>query len=370
MLVLNTAHNFHTISQLPNRTIEIDGQQFLYFSGTAYLGLAQNPAFQKAIREAQGVYGSVYGSSRNGNVQLEVYEKAESRLASWTGAEAALTLSSGMLAGQAVVRQLMLEDYEFIYSPDAHPAVWHLPQVNFAESFEAIITQINHLPNSSKIAIVTNSVDALRGKIHDFDWVKQLPENQDITLVIDDSHGLGIIGQDCSGIFKNIPQKPNVRLIITASLGKAMSLPGGVIFSDSQTIQNIRNSAFFGGCSPIAPDHLHAFLQTEELYKIAQKRLKTNTLAFSKKVQSLNIFKYTSDFPVFYTDHDELYDFLLSKNILIYSFAYPKPTDKANTRIVISAWHSTEDIEILAEACQAFYVKNKTLSLFKNQSKL
>lgn len=341
---------------MPNRTIEIDGREYLFFSGTAYLGLPQNAAFQKLIKDGQQAYGAVYGSSRNGNIQLDVYEKAEAKLASWVNAEAALTLSSGMLAGQAVVRRLMLDGYEFLYSPDVHPAVWHLPHIEQQKTFEDLIS---NLPTTANVAIVTNAVDALRGRLYDFDWVNDLPENQAITLVVDDSHGLGITGKNGSGVYDRIPKKPNLRIIVTASLAKAMAIPGGVVFSDTQTIQSIRDSAYFGGCSPIAPDHLYAYLNSDVFYQQAQKQLAQNTALFSGKVAKLNIFKYTGHFPVFYTDHDDLYNFLISKNILIYSFAYPKPTDKANTRIVISAWHTQDDIEILAEACQAFYIKNK-----------
>ncbi|MCU0338963.1 MAG: pyridoxal phosphate-dependent aminotransferase family protein, partial [Spirosomaceae bacterium] len=123
-------HSPQFIDHLPNRTIEIEGQDFLYFSGTSYLGLPQNPRFQSLVREGLAQYGSVYGSSRNGNLQLSIYAQAEARLAAWTGAEAALTLSSGMLAGQAAMRYLMLEGYQFFYSTDTHPAVWHLPDVS------------------------------------------------------------------------------------------------------------------------------------------------------------------------------------------------------------------------------------------------
>jgi 8-amino-7-oxononanoate synthase len=137
------ATNFHQINHLPSPTIEIEGQEYLYFSGTAYLGLPQDSGFQTLIQEGSHQYGSVYGSSRNGNLQLSIYEQAEAKLAVWTGAEAALTLSSGMLAGQAAIRELMLEGFEFVYSPDVHPAVWHLPQVEIPKcSFEVWSLQL------------------------------------------------------------------------------------------------------------------------------------------------------------------------------------------------------------------------------------
>ncbi len=351
---LQTQFNFHKVSQLPNRTVWIDGQEMLFFSGTAYLGLSQNEAFKRLIGQGQAEYGSVYGSSRNGNVQLAVYEQAETKLAAWAGTEAALTLSSGMLAGQAVVRQLMVEGYEFVYSPDVHPAVWHLPVIDIPKmNFETWATNIKpeHKP---KIAIVTNSVDALRGELYDFSFLNNLPDNQSIIIVIDDSHGLGVTGLNGSGIFRQIAQKPNLRLIVTASLAKAMGVAGGVILSDSQTTKSIRSSTYFAGCSPIGPDHLHAYLNADELYEEAQRKLSKNIELFISHVSDLDLFNYTNNYPVFYTERDDLYTFMIQNNVLIYSFAYPKATDKPSTRIIVSAWHEAADILKLGQLCRAF----------------
>ncbi len=303
-------------------------------------------------------YGSVYGSSRNGNLQLAVYERAEQKLALWAGAESALTLSSGMLAGQAAIRQLMLEGYEFIYSPDVHPAVWHLPQVNIPKTgFETWSRQLPAVPENAKIAFVTNSVDALRGKLYDFQWVESIPETTEIVLLVDDSHGLGVTGHEGQGVWKRIPKQNNVRLIVTASLAKAMGLPGGVIFSDAATIHGIRYSAYFGGCSPMAPAHLHAYVHADALYLDSYLRLQANIQQFVNSIRDVKLFSFSENYPVFYTEQDDLYPFLLEQNILIYSFSYPKPTDKANTRVVLSAWHTPEDIQQLSTACRNFAAK-------------
>ncbi len=349
------SNNVLNTNQLPNRTVDVGGQPFLYFSGTAYLGLSQNETFRALIEEGQKQYGTVYGSSRNGNIELGIYDEAEHKLAEWVGAGSALTMSSGMLAGQAVVRQLMLEGYNFVYSPDAHPAIWHLPQIEIPKlGFEEWAKSISKALPKLPVAIVSNSVDALRGKKYSFEWVNDLPLEVPIVLVIDDSHGLGITGQLGAGIYNQIPKRPNIRLIVTASLAKGMSLAGGVIFSDQQTLQSIRNSAYFGSCSPMAASHLYAYLNADELYEEARQKLAQNTAFFQRKVADLELFSFTENYPVCYTNHDNLYDFLLTKNMVVYSFAYPKPTDKANTRIIVSAWHSYEDIDRLGEACRDF----------------
>ncbi|GAB3693143.1 8-amino-7-oxononanoate synthase [Spirosoma flavus] len=354
------------IDHLPNRIVEHNGQDYLFFSGTAYLGLPQNSAFQQLTQAAMVRYGTVFGSSRNGNLRLGIYEIAEARLAAWAMGNVpnatSLTLSSGMMAGQAIVNWLRAEDATFIYAPKAHPALWHkpnvtLPALSFPDWASQLPDQLRNTP-PAHVAIMVNSLDAVASIYYDFDWIRSLPDDRPITLVVDDSHGLGVLNEG-RGIWPEIKQKldsvgSSVRLLVTASLAKAMGLPGGVIFSNSATLQSLRQTAFFGACSPMPPAYLDAYCQADTLYKEGYNRLMENILLAEKLLRPTGIFQHAEGYPVFFTERDDLYQKLLSHQILIYSFAYPTAADRANTRIVISAFHTSEDIERLAECINTY----------------
>lgn len=87
-----------TVDQFPDRTVEVDGKSFLYFGGTSYLGMATHPEFQKLLCESIQQWGTAYGSSRNSNIQLSIYQEAETLFSSLIGCESALFVSSGTLA--------------------------------------------------------------------------------------------------------------------------------------------------------------------------------------------------------------------------------------------------------------------------------
>lgn len=351
-----------SVDHLPNRTIRHDGQDYLFFSGTAYLGLPQHPAFQELVREAMRQYGTVFGSSRNGNLRLGIYEEAEAKLATMVGAPAALTLSSGMMAGQVITNWLRSRNVTFIYGPRVHPALWHeptvaLPTLSFANWSAQVSDQIRAMQNASRVtggvAILVNSIDAVHSEYYAFDWVRELPEELPITLIVDDSHGLGVLNTG-RGIWPQIPQQPNraggpIRLLVSASLAKAMGLPGGVVFGDAGTITSLRRTAFFGACSPMPPAYLAASLRADALYADGRERLRRNVELARKLLLPTGLFEQAAGYPVFFTEHDDLYPYLLERDIFIYSFAYPTAADRANTRIVISAFHQLEDIEKLAE---------------------
>ncbi len=357
---------FH-INHLPNRTVAHNGQEYLFFSGTAYLGLPQHPAFHQLMVEGMSRYGTVFGSSRNGNVRLGVYEEAETKLAAKIGAEKALTLSSGMMAGQVVINWLKSQQATFIYAPKAHPALWHepvvtLPQLSFAQWTAQLPDQLRAMA-PGPVAILTNTLDAVCSDYYNFDWVNDLPDDRPITLVVDDSHGLGVLNNG-RGIWPQIPRKPNrnggpVCVLGTASLAKAMGLPGGVVFGDESTVKSLRQTAFFGACSPIAPACLDAYLRADALYAEGYERLQKNVLLAEKLLLPTGLFRHAKGYPVFFTEHDELYADLLQHNILIYSFAYPTAADRANTRVVISAFHEPTDIQQLVEG---ILIRNKAIS--------
>lgn len=362
-----------TIDHLPGRTIHHEGRNYLFFSGTAYLGLPQHPAFRQLLIDGIGRYGTAYGSSRNGNLRLGVYDEAEARLADLVGGPegrpvAALTLSSGMMAGQVVVTYLRSQNTMFLYAPQTHPALWAdpvvtLPEESFSDWSVGVAEQVRNPTAEARVVILANSIDAAHSAYYSFDWVADLPADQSITLVVDDSHGLGVLNDGPRGygrgIWPQIAKHPNVRsgqvrLIVTASMAKALGLPGGVVFTDANTLTDLSRTAFFGACSPIPPAYANAFLRADALYAEGRDRLRENLKLAETLLLPTGLFRHANGYPVFFTEHDDLYPFLLEKGIFIYSFAYPTPADRANTRLVISAFHTLDDIQTLANAVYAY----------------
>lgn len=351
-----------TIDHLPSRTIKINGSEYLFFSGTSYLGMGHQPEFRAALMEGIDRYGTIFSASRNNNLQLKIYEEAEDFIAQWTGAEVALTVSSGFAAGQLAVQSL--GNQKFIYAPSVHPAVWKSGRQSdgvisnhpvttknsddFAKKIVSIVEQ-----ETEPIVIACNAIDPLHGESYDFSWIENLPTNKPITLLLDDSHGIGITGTEGGGIFsrikKLIDNQSNITLIVIASLAKAVGIPGGVILSDKKTIAMIRRNPLFVGASPIVPAYLFAFLKSQDIYSEARRVLLKNIQQFRTETATLTNLGMTflPDYPVFFVQKNDLYATLWQQNIMISSFSYPKPTDPPITRIILSALHTEEDISFL-----------------------
>lgn len=333
------------VQEFPNREISVKQDQYLYFGGTSYLGMASNKEFQEHIFKGLKKWGTFYGSSRSANIQLAIYDEAERYFSIFLETEESLTVSSGTLAGKMVIDYLSKTTIKFFHYPKTHPAILHpnsLPL--FLDGKINPVLQNNILED---IVITTDAILALETKPTSFDFLDEISHQKKITLVIDESHSLGIIGKQGNGVFSSINSKKLHRKILISSLGKAFGLSGGIIASDKFFIEKIRIEPVFISSSGANPAYLEAFLKSKHLYK-NQRKLLFNNLSFLDTILKTNTnFQFNKKYPALYSTGDILHKKLLLNKIIIARFKYPTYKNYMN-RIVITANHTKSDLEKLS----------------------
>lgn len=337
---------------MPDRVVLINNQPFLFFSGTAYLCMNHNHAFTRLLFEGMQLYGTSYGSSRSGNFSMPVYDTAEQVMAEKFGAEAALTLSSGFMSAQLVIRHFETKGV-FLYAPDSHPALLRTKEDYYTGSFSDWQKRVNALireEGRSNFVVIGNSLDPLKLQPYEFSWINELPADKTITVILDDSHGLGVTGRDGNGIYASLSANPNIQIVVVSSLAKAMGMPGGLILANRDLISSFRKSAYFSAASPMAPAYLHAFLHADRIYEKEQEQLLQNIRYFQDRLPVESGIRFVKDYPVFACPDPDLARFLQERNILISSFAYPTPADEIITRIIINSHHTFADLDTLLAA--------------------
>ncbi|GGF48857.1 aminotransferase class I/II-fold pyridoxal phosphate-dependent enzyme [Echinicola rosea] len=344
----------HPTDHKIGRLIPWQGKDYRYFSGTAYLGMGSVPPFEQEILQGIQQYGPNHGASRFSNVQLEVYEDLEQQFASGARAPYAALLSSGFMAGY-LTQTLLCEMAHTVWAaPDAHPAILPAnyqpdPDQSFHEFANECI-QKSHQVKGQTIAILSNAVDTILPAIHDFNWVKDLSPANTYYLLVDDSHAFGLLGKGIYGTYhqwKNLP----AHLIVAGSLGKALAIPAGIILGDAYFIEKVKSSATFRGASPPAPGYCQAFLQAEKLYEQQQTLLQENMEYFFKRIDNTSDqLRYDPRFPVVTFKNSGWAPKLLEAGMMISSFSYPRPEDAPVDRIILSAYHTKEDLAHLASA--------------------
>ncbi|WP_166919516.1 aminotransferase class I/II-fold pyridoxal phosphate-dependent enzyme [Flavobacterium poyangense] len=329
------------VNQFPDRIIEINQEPYLYFGGTAYLGLSTNSDFQQLVIKNMLKWGTTYGSSRNANVKLTAYDNGETFLAGHIKAEAAVTVSSGMLAGKIVIDELNKETDCYFHFPNAHPAIKthnSLPVIIDAKINPRLLDK-----TPERITILTDAVPADQTKAIDLSILKEIPNHKEITLLIDESHSLGILGENGCGIYAEI-QLPIKRKIMVASLGKAFGLTGGVIASDLSFINQIKKTDTFISAAGMNPAFVQTLADASEIYpKQHQKLLENLSYIDTKLIKNENI-KFDKNYPLLYIEIESITEILKKNKIIIANFKYQENTKDIN-RIVITANHLKEDLD-------------------------
>lgn len=328
------------------RTVTINDKEYLFFSGYDYLGLQQNKAFKQIIQEGIENYGWLFPSSRISNTPFFLYEEFESLLSSITQTKNTISFSSGYLAGNAT-KQLFTEHTKFIY-PTAHPAINHqnLQITNFNTWLTQTIETINTTTFKNKPVIVCDAVSPLTATVYDFNLLKEI--NKEVIVIIDDSHGIGIIGENGKGISSMVPKNNYLEYVFVYSLSKAFNLNAGAISCTSkETAYIVRKLPEFTASTPIAPYAAYAFMKAQNIYQNSLNSLKQNIAFTIDKLKQPSSVYINPQLPIILLPENLDEDFFKQKDIIISSFSYSTSQGKKINRAVLNALHTENDVEKL-----------------------
>lgn len=338
----------HSIARIPDRLVQVEGKMYLYFGGTAYLGLQSHPPFLELFTKNVERYGMHYGASRKSNVSMDIYGIAEDHLAKWVGAESCLTLSSGYLAAQLVIQTLVQQGHSLFAAPNAHTAL-HLAGVTKTENFkdlnECLHKEIHR--DGPMPVLLFDTIDFSGNQFPHFDALKKLPMEK-IMLIGDDSHGIGIVGKDGAGCYDLLKTLNPAKLMVCCSLGKGLGIQAGAILGNAADVEMLRNTPFFGGASPALPAFMGTLLDATDIYAERRAKLMENDALFRNLLQHPSLFKHMEGHPTYEFEDADLALALEKNGFITTYFNYPDADGPIVGRIVLSAYHEKEDIHQLA----------------------
>lgn len=348
----------HYTNHSPGRTVQLNGKEYRYFGGTSYLGIQTDPDFRELLVKHQQYAGTGHGASRLSNLRLSVYEEAEAQLAGQGRCEAALLVSSGFLAGQLVAAHFDSLAYTPFYAPGAHAALCRGGQPSFANMASLTRALTEHLSSgkTSTPVVFTDSLDFSGQSYPDYPALRALPLHA-LILVVDDSHGFGLLGGSGEGAVSRLAELGAGELLICASMGKAWGIPAGMVTGTKSRIAALKESAFFAGASPPPPAYIHAYLEAGSLYATRREQLRSIQQAFTSEIPDLlRFFQYVPHHPLYAFNRPLLTRHLYRHDMLVTDFNYPSTTgDPLPGRLVLSAHHLQRDIRDLARVIRMHF---------------
>jgi 7-keto-8-aminopelargonate synthetase-like enzyme len=346
------------IEGIPGRTARVHGQDFLFFSGFAYLGMPSLPAFQALLQEGISKAGAVYPSSRISNTPSPLYDAFETRLSAFTGLPRSASFSSGYLASQAAAAFAAAQS-TLLYAPGIHPSLLAAPGAVHLKTEEWPWRAVEMVNTRDDFActIAMESVNPLTGERQDLGWLTRL--TRPVRLLIDDSHGIGVLGEGGGGIATLLPRDDRFRYLIAYSLSKAFSCEGGAVSGTAADIAGIRRMPQFTASTPMSPAFVHAWMQAPELFALQRARLKENIRLISAKISGLPLIRHDPALPVIRIPWEGFCDYCLRKGLVLSAFRYPSSSDPLLARAVINALHTPDDLEALASRMNKYPQKTE-----------
>ena len=224
--------------------VRVDGRMLVNFSSNDYLGLANDARLRDAAVRAIEEYGVGAGASALVSGHLRVHHEAEERFAAFAGLPRALLFGNGYLANLGILTALADRDAH-IFSDELN----HACLIDGARLSRAQVTVYPHrdlgalaeglAASKAGVRIVaTDAVFSMDGDIAPVAQLVELCDRYDAWLVLDDAHGIGVLGDTGRGTLEHFHVK-SPRIVYMATLGKALGGYGAFVSGDAEVVERL-----------------------------------------------------------------------------------------------------------------------------------
>lgn len=240
---------FRTIESEQDTVVKIAGKDVLMFGSNSYLGLTTHPKLKEASKAAIDKYGSGCAGSRFLNGTLDLHLELEDRLAKFVGKDGALVFSTGFQVNLGVISSVTgRHDYIIIDELD-HACIIDGSRLSFSKvlkykhndmaSLEKILQKCE--PDKIKL-IAVDGVFSMEGDLANLPAISALAEKYNANIMVDDAHGLGVVGQNGRGTADHFGMTDKVDLIM-GTFSKSLASIGGFIAADHDAINFLKHNA-------------------------------------------------------------------------------------------------------------------------------
>ncbi len=356
--------------QLVGRTEVRWGRRTLvYFSGCDYFRLAREPRVAAAMNSTLRKYGLSVAASRLTTGNHVLYQKLEAELAHFFGAETAVLLPDGYLAGMAVTQALAGQFTHALLDKFAHGALrdaarmLDCPVKNFKHRDAADLARsLSQLGKTCRPLVLTDGMFAHDGSVAPLPaYLKLLPHGG--MILVDDAHGAGVLGHTGKGTLEHAGVS-RARVIQCATLSKAFGAYGGVVLAARALRKKIlARSRVFVGTTPLPLPLANAALASLNILRnepARRKKLFGNLFFLREKLRAAGWEISETPGPILRLPAlSEVETIALKKKLLaagIYPpyLKYPGASAGGIFRFVISSEHSAEQLTRLASVLVAF----------------
>lgn len=353
---------FRPISSAQDTEVIIDGKKVLMFGSNAYLGLTNHPTIKAAAQEALQKYGTGCAGSRFLNGTLDIHLELEERLAKLVGKDAALIFSTGFQVNLGVIScisgrhdYLILDEYDHASILDGCRLSTSKVLKYRHNNMFSLEQKLRMLPDTANKIIIVDGIFSMEGDIVNLPEISAIAARYGAHIMVDDSHGLGVIGPNGSGTAAHFGLTNEVELIM-GTFSKSFASLGGFIAADHGVIDHLKHHArsmiFSASMSPasVASTIAALDLMQEEPERIAKLWANTRYAALILRAAGFDIgHTQTPIIPIYIRDNDKTFkitQMLQEMGVFVNAVVSPAvPAEASMLRFSLMATHTFDQID-------------------------
>ncbi len=348
--------------------VRMEGRgEVIILSSNNYLGLSNEPAVVRAGKEALDRFGAGTASVRFICGTFTIHRELEAACARLVGTPTSLSFVSAWNANESVPATLLGEQDIVISDQVNHASI--IDAVRLAKAItkcqSAVYRHADLADLDAKLAaardrrvkmVITDGVFSMEGAIAPLPDLLQLCRKHEAVLVVDDSHGTGVLGQNGRGTAEHLGVAGEVD-IITSTLGKALGGAAGGFVAASAAVcdyltQRARPQLFSNALPPTVAASALASIEYLEAHPERVATLRDNAQYFREQLLGLGFKPLPGETPIIPVILGEtaaairMSDLLLAEGVFVTGFGYPVvPQGQARVRCQISAAHTRADLD-------------------------
>jgi 8-amino-7-oxononanoate synthase len=238
-----------TVDAIDGATIVVEGRRLLDFASNDYLGLAQHPALREALARAAARWGVGAGAAHLLGGHRDEHAELEAALARWTGRERALLFSTGYMANLGAVGALAGAADLCVQDKLNHASLIDAARLAGCTlkryvhgDVASAARQLEAEPEAGAL-LATDGVFSMDGDVAPLRELARLARERHATLMVDDAHGLGVLGADGAGSVAEAGLGQDDVPVLMGTLGKALGVAGAFVAGSATLVDGLVQSA-------------------------------------------------------------------------------------------------------------------------------
>lgn len=285
-----------------------DGRRLVMLGSNNYLGLTNHPAVKEAAAAALARYGTGCAGSRLLNGSLDLHERLEAALARFLRREAAITFSTGFQVNLGTLSCLLGRHDVAILDALDHACILDGCRLGFGKIYKfkhndmvSLEAKLSAVPEGRGRLIVVDGVYSMEGDLAPLPEIVALKKRFGARLMVDDAHGLGVLGENGRGTAEHFAVEGEVDLVM-GTFSKSLAAIGGFVAGDAEVIDYVRHTArsavFSAALPPASAAAALAALELVEREPERRKQLWEATAYMKRELSGLGFDTGNSESPV------------------------------------------------------------------------